>query len=91
MTRVPGGGHNISPDGRKMVVSGIEKPYNSEKYLDLQVIPLNDGIPMLLTNDEEHENIPAGLLTESGSRLSSGKKHLIIKVMMLFKHPRRRR
>jgi Tol biopolymer transport system component len=58
MTRVPGGGHNISPDGLKMVVSGAEKPYNSEKFMDLRVIPLDDGLPLRLTNDESHEKYP---------------------------------
>jgi Tol biopolymer transport system component len=58
MTRVPGGGHNISPDGRKMVVSAAQKPYNSESYVDLRIIPLDAERPVRLTNDEEHEKYP---------------------------------
>ena len=58
MTRVPGGGHNISPDGQKIVVSAAQKPYNSESYVDLRVIPLDNGQPVRLTNDEEHEKYP---------------------------------
>ncbi len=58
ITRVPGGGHNISPDGRKMVVSGAQKPYNSKSFVDLHVIPLDKGRSVRLTNDEEHEKYP---------------------------------
>jgi len=58
MSVVPGGGHNISPDGRKLVVSAIEKPYNSEKFMDLRVIPLDNGLPVRLTNDESREKYP---------------------------------
>ena len=58
MTRVPGGGHNISPDGRKMVVTGAQKPYNSKSFVDLHVIPLDKGQSVRLTNDEEHEKYP---------------------------------
>lgn len=58
MSRVPGGGHNISPDGRKLVVSAAEKPYDLEKFIDLQVIPLDGSLPVRLTNDESHEIYP---------------------------------
>jgi Tol biopolymer transport system component len=58
MSRVPGGGHNISPDGRKMVVTATEKPYNSEKFTDLRVIPLDNSPSVRLTNDESHETYP---------------------------------
>ncbi len=84
MTRVPGGGHNISPDGRKIVVSAAQKPYSSEQYVDLRVIPLDKGQPVRLTNDENMKSIPVGLPTESGSDLSNGRKYLMIKALTLF-------
>ena len=58
MSRVPGGGHNISPDGHKLIVSASEEPYGSGNYMDLRVIPLDDGLPVRLTNDEAHEKYP---------------------------------
>jgi Tol biopolymer transport system component len=56
VTQVPGGGHNISSDGRTLIVSGREAPYGSEDYMDLWVIPLDDGSPRRLTYDESHES-----------------------------------
>jgi Tol biopolymer transport system component len=56
ITQVPGGGHNISPDGRTLIVSGREAPYGPEKYMDLWVIPLDDSRARRLTNDESHES-----------------------------------
>jgi Tol biopolymer transport system component len=58
MSRVPGGGHNISPDGQKLIVSASEEPYGPQNYMDLRVIPLDDGQPVRLTNDEEDEKYP---------------------------------
>jgi dipeptidyl aminopeptidase/acylaminoacyl peptidase len=58
MSRVPGGGHNISPDGHKLIVSASEEPYGPQNYMDLRVILLDDGLPVRLTNDEEHEKYP---------------------------------
>lgn len=58
MSRVPGGGHNISPDGRKIVVSAVKRPSGPEETMDLRVIPLNDGLPVRLTDDESHETYP---------------------------------
>lgn len=58
MSRVPGGGHNISPDGRKLVISAKEKPYDSEKFMDLWVIPLGEGRPIRLTDTKSPETYP---------------------------------
>jgi Tol biopolymer transport system component len=42
-----------------MVVSAVEEPYNTEKFLDLRVIPLGGGLPPVrLTNDESYEMYP---------------------------------
>ena len=56
ITQVPGGGHNISPDGRTLIVSGREAPYGLGDYMDLWVIPLDDSRARRLTNDESHES-----------------------------------
>lgn len=56
ITQVPGGGHNISPDGRKLIVSGREEPYDDGTYMDLWVIPLDDSPAKRLTLDESHES-----------------------------------
>jgi Tol biopolymer transport system component len=56
MTQVPGGGHNISPDGQKLIVSGKEEPYDGGNYMDLWVIPLDDSPAKRLTFDESHES-----------------------------------
>jgi Tol biopolymer transport system component len=58
MSRVPGGGHNISPDGHKLIVSASEEPYGPQNYMDLRVIPLDDGLSVQLTNDEAPEKYP---------------------------------
>ena len=57
-TRVPGGGQNISPDGRKMVISAVDQPYNPENNMDIRVISLDNGSQLRLTNDESHETYP---------------------------------
>jgi Tol biopolymer transport system component len=56
ITQVPGGGHNISPDGLSLVVSGSEAPYGSGNTMDLWVIPLDESRARRLTNDESHES-----------------------------------
>jgi Tol biopolymer transport system component len=56
ITQVPGGGHNISPDGQSLIVSGREEPYGDGTYMDLWVIPLDDSPARRLTLDESHES-----------------------------------
>ena len=58
-TRVPGGGWNISPDGRKLVLiaRGVETN-DSLNFMDLRVFALDDGFSKRLTNDESHETYP---------------------------------
>jgi Tol biopolymer transport system component len=58
MSRVPGGGHNISPDGRKLIVNAAEKPYGAKQFMDLYMIPLDGNHPVRLTHDESHEIYP---------------------------------
>jgi len=49
-TRVPGGGFNISPDGKKIVIStGMDKRKPNEG--NLWAISLEDGVPTRLTSD----------------------------------------
>ena len=55
---VPGGGHNISPDDKKMVISAYQEPYNPDEGGDLWVIPLEGGAPTRLTNDKSYEGYP---------------------------------
>ena len=55
---VPGGGFNISPDGKKMVISAYQEPYNPDEGGDLWVIPLEGGVPTRLTNDKSYERYP---------------------------------
>lgn len=58
MPAVPGSGHNLSPDGRKVVINAAEKPYTSDQLLDLWVIPMEDGHSLRLTNDDSFEMYP---------------------------------
>ena len=46
---VPGGGHNISPDGKRIVMSASH---------DIWTITLDSGLPTRLTNDDSHEVYP---------------------------------
>ena len=46
---VPGGGHNISPDGKRIVMSASH---------DIWTITLDGGLPTRLTNDDSHEAYP---------------------------------
>ena len=46
---VPGGGHNVSPDGRRIVISASH---------DIWTIPLEGGLPTRLTSDDSHEEYP---------------------------------
>jgi Tol biopolymer transport system component len=49
VSSVPGGGHNISPDGKRIVVSASH---------DIWTIRLDDGLLTRLTNDDSHEAYP---------------------------------
>ncbi|MCK5652147.1 MAG: PD40 domain-containing protein, partial [Gemmatimonadetes bacterium] len=59
MSRVPGGGHNVSPDGKSIVVSASREPYRTGgEWPDVWTIPLDGGPPTRLTNDESQEGYP---------------------------------
>jgi Tol biopolymer transport system component len=58
VSRVPGGGLNVSPDGKKIVFSAYQEPYNPKEGVDVWTIPLDGGLPTRLTNDESSEGYP---------------------------------
>jgi Tol biopolymer transport system component len=58
VSRVPGGGSNVSPDGKKIVFSAYQEPYNPKEGVDVWTIPLDGGPPTRLTNDESSEGYP---------------------------------
>ena len=58
VSRVPGGGHNISPDGKRIVVSAYQEPYDPKEGVDVWTIPLDGGLPVRLTSDASSECYP---------------------------------
>lgn len=57
MSRVPGGGHNVSPDGERIVISAGQRRWEPEG-VDVWMIPLNGGRPIRLTSDASYEGYP---------------------------------
>jgi Tol biopolymer transport system component len=55
---IPGGGHSVSPDGKRIVVSAAQEPWNPKEGLDIWTIPLNGGHATRLTNDASGEGYP---------------------------------
>jgi Tol biopolymer transport system component len=55
---VPGGGLNVSPDGKRIVVSAYQEPHKRKESVDLWTITLDGGLPTRLTNDDSHEAYP---------------------------------
>ena len=58
VSRVPGGGLNVSPDGEMNVVSAYQKPYDPKEGVDVWTIPVNGGRPTRLTSDRSFEGYP---------------------------------
>jgi Tol biopolymer transport system component len=58
IVRVPGGGLNVSPDGKKIVFSAYQEPYDPKEGVDVWTIPLDGGLPTRLTNDGSSEGYP---------------------------------
>lgn len=58
LVRVPGGGHNVSPDGKKIVFSASQMPYDPKEGADVWTISLDGGLPVRLTNDASFEGYP---------------------------------
>ena len=57
-SRVPGGGQNVSPDGKWIVMSAAQEPYDSKEGVDVWAIPLDGERPTRLTSDESFEGYP---------------------------------
>lgn len=58
VSRVPGGGLNVSPDGEMIVVSAYQEPYDPKESVDVWTIPVNGGRPTRLTSDRSFEGYP---------------------------------
>jgi len=58
VSRVPGGGLNVSPDGEMIVVSAYQEPYDPKEGVDVWTIPVNGGRPTRLTSDGSFEGYP---------------------------------
>ncbi|KPK34804.1 MAG: hypothetical protein AMJ65_17905, partial [Phycisphaerae bacterium SG8_4] len=58
VSRVPGGSHNISPNGKRIVVSAYQEPYDPKEGVDVWTIPLDDGLAVRLTSDQSSECYP---------------------------------
>jgi Tol biopolymer transport system component len=55
---IPGGGHNVSPDGKRIVISAAQLPWDPDEGLDIWTVPLDGGSPTRLTNDASGEAYP---------------------------------
>jgi Tol biopolymer transport system component len=55
---IPGGGHKVSPDGKRIVISAAQEPWDPKEGLDLWTIPLDGGRPTRLTRDASGEGYP---------------------------------
>ena len=58
VSRVPGGGLNVSPDGERLVVSAYQEPFDPKEGVDLWTIPVRGGHPTRLTSDGSFEGYP---------------------------------
>jgi Tol biopolymer transport system component len=58
VSRVPGGGLNVSPDGETIVISAYQEPYDPKEGCDVWTIPVNGGRPNRLTSDGSFEGYP---------------------------------
>ncbi len=58
VSRVPGGGLNVSPDGKMIVVSAYQEPYDPKEGVDVWTIPVKGGRPTRLTSDGSFEGYP---------------------------------
>jgi len=56
-TGTPGAGHNVSPDGERIVIFGARRG-DSQPLPDVWTFPLDEGRPIRLTNDESSERNP---------------------------------
>jgi len=58
VSRLPAGGLSVSPDGKWIVVSAYQQPYDPDEGVDVWTIPLAGGRPIRLTNDGSFEGYP---------------------------------
>ena len=58
VSRVPGGGLDVSPDGKKIVISAYQEPYERKEGVDIWTIPVKGGRPTRLTSDGSFEGYP---------------------------------
>jgi Tol biopolymer transport system component len=58
MSVVPGGGHNVSPDGQEIVIAAAEPALTSEHGGDVWIFPVDGGPLTRLTNDKSSERYP---------------------------------
>ncbi len=58
VSRVPGGGLDVSPDGERIVVSAYQDPYDRVEGVDIWTIPITGGRPTRLTSDGSFEGYP---------------------------------
>jgi Tol biopolymer transport system component len=58
VSRVPGGGLNLSPDGETIVISAYQEPYDPKEGCDVWTITVNGGRPTRLTSDGSFEGYP---------------------------------
>ncbi|MGD2120430.1 MAG: tetratricopeptide repeat protein [Gemmatimonadota bacterium] len=57
-SRVPGGGQNVSPDGKWIVMSAAQEPYDPREGVDIWTLPLDGGNPTRITSDGSFEGYP---------------------------------
>jgi Tol biopolymer transport system component len=57
-SRVPAGGNNVSPDGKRIVISAVQRGGYTEDRVDLWTVPVDGGHPIRLTRDPSFEGYP---------------------------------
>jgi Tol biopolymer transport system component len=55
---LPGGGLNVSPDGKQIVISAYQQPWRDEEGVDIWTIALDSGAATRLTRDRKFETHP---------------------------------
>jgi Tol biopolymer transport system component len=55
---IPGGGCNVSPDGKKIVFCAYQEPYDPKEGVDIWTVTLDNGIATRLSNDASFEGYP---------------------------------
>lgn len=58
VSTIPGGGLNVSPDGKRIVIAAYQRPYDPEEGVDIWTIPVDGATPTRLTADASFEGYP---------------------------------